>query len=472
MPIVKPKLTALTQEQIRQVHTMALSILETTGVRVDDQNARGVFEKAIGKKANEGRIFIPREVTEWAIKAAPSKVKALRRDGRPGFILDSQKAHRSIFGIGVTNLYYQDPVTDRVIPFGRNQMADATRLGSALDEFDVISTPGVIQEKQDGDPELVGALEMLANTQKPLILLISKSSTFIQCLDMYDRLIGERACKTSVIPYLNPITPLILNAETTAKIDLIISRGMPFIFSNYGMSGATCPITPGGTLALLLAELLAGLVYSQLLKEGTPVILGSLPATFDMKTMQSFYSPKSMLVNLCCGEMMAHYHLPHCGTSGGCMGWGPDLMASSMLWLNHLTSVLGHAGLVPFVGNNFASLVFSPSTVVYSADIIRTVREFSNGFSLDAKEVALNEVISLGPGGNYLESDLTMKKFRDQLGESLIWPFVGLEKWEDNGCPRAGEVLRKHTRDYLEKLMPPEDHDDLLSAGEMFISSL
>ncbi len=275
-----------------------------------------------------------------------------------------------------------------------------------------------------------------------------------------------------MLPYLNPITPLILNAETTAKIDLIISRGMPFIFSNYGMSGATCPITPGGTLALLLAELLAGLVYSQLLKEGTPVILGSLPAAFNMKAMQSFYSPKSMLLNLSCGEMMAHYQLPHCGTSGGCMGWGPDLMASSMLWLNHLTSVLGHTGLIPFVGNNLGSLVFSPSTVIYAAEIIRTVRDFTAGFSLDTEEVALDEMISLGPGANYLTSDLTMKKFRDPLGQSLIWPFVSLEKWEDNGCPRAGEVLREHTRDYIEKLIPPEDHDDLLSAGEMYMSSL
>ena len=81
--------------------------------------------------------------------------------------------------------------------------------------------------------------------------------------------------------------------------------------------------------------------------------LGSLPASFNMRTMESYCSPQSMLVNLACAEMMAHYGVPHCGTSGGWIGWGPDLLAGSMLWANHLTGVLGKVGLVPFVGNNF-----------------------------------------------------------------------------------------------------------------------
>ena len=472
MSIVKAELNVLTEAQISQTHDMALTILEKTGVRVDDENARNIFKKKIGSTAGGNTVRIPREITQWAIASAPSRIDVLCRDGAPGFTLDSQKTDRAIFGIGVTNLYYQDALTDKVVTFGRDHMVQATRLGDALDEFDTISTPGVIQDCPSEEAEQIGFLEMLANTKKPLTLLISEPKTFEQCLAMCDALAGEDATRSSILPYFNPITPLILNQETTVKIDATVSRGMPFIFSNYGMSGATCPITPGGTLALLMAELLAGLVYSQLLKEGTPIILGSLPAAFDMKSMQSYYTPQSMLINLAGAEMMAHYHIPHCGTSGGWMGRGPDLMASGMLWQNHLTSVLGKAGLVPFVGNNFDSLAFSPTTVVYAAEIIRMAREFTRGFSMAPEEVGLEEIIRLGPGASYLASDLTMQKFKDPLANSKIWPFISLDAWQSQGCPKAGDGLRRYTQELLDNLQCPEYHNDILSKGTEIIKSL
>jgi trimethylamine--corrinoid protein Co-methyltransferase len=189
-----------------------------------------------------------------------------------------------------------------------------------------------------------------------------------------------------------------------------------------------------------------------------------------MSSMESYYTPQSMLVNLACAEMMAYYGMPHCGTSGGWMGWGPDLMAGAMLWANHLTGVLGKVGLVPFVGSNFDSLAFSPATAVYAAEIIRFAREFREGFSLEAEEAGLEEVISRGPGANYLTSDLTMKKFRDQSPLSRIWPTFSLEKWEDQDRPKADQVLREYTHNLLSKIKPPADHDRSLAAGEEFIN--
>jgi trimethylamine--corrinoid protein Co-methyltransferase len=314
MTKAKPGLTVLSEDQINEIHEIVLTILEKTGIRVDDGNARDVFAKAIGREDDNGRFAIPRELVSWAVKSAPAKVDVFRRDGGPAFSLDSGDQH-TVFGVGVANLFYQQSLTDNVVPFGREHMIRSTRLGEGLAEFDTISTPGVIQDVPTEQAELVGSLEMLANTNKPITLLVSESSAFEASLDMYDHLIGTTAGKPFVVPYLNPITPLVLNAETTFKLDLAIARGLPVIFSNYGMAGATTPITPIGTLALLTAELLAGLVYSQLRKEGSPIILGSLPASFNMKSMESYYSPQSMLVNLACAEMMAHYGVPHCGTS-------------------------------------------------------------------------------------------------------------------------------------------------------------
>ncbi len=472
MTEVKPRLTVLTEEQVHVVHKNALAILEKTGVRIDDENCRDIFTKTVGRSDDNGRFTIPGDMVAWAIDSAPSRVDVFCRDGRPAFSLNSSGKQHTIFGIGVTNLFYQEAITDNVVSFGRKHMARSTRLGEALAEFDTISTPGVVQDVPTEQAELLGFLDMVANTTKPIVLLLSETSAFRSCLNMYDHLIGFTPGQPSIIPYLNPITPLILNAETTSKFDLAIDSGLPVIFSNYGMAGATTPITPGGTLALLTAELLAGLVYSQLRKEGTPVILGSLPALFDMKSMESYYAPQSMLLNLACAEMMSYYGVPHCGTSGGWMGWGPDLMAGTMLWANHLTSILGNVGIAPFVGNNFDSQVFFSATVVYAAEIIRFAREFLDGFSLDVHETGLDEIINLGPGGNFLSSSLTMEKFRDQSSLSQIWPTFSLEKWESQNRPRAGQLLREFTHDLLDEINPPGDHDRILTDGELFVHNV
>ncbi len=470
MAAVTPKLTLLRTDDIQRVHDAAVTILETIGIRVDDPKAESVFAAAVGVKADQDRFFISRDLVEWAIQAAPPHVELFRRGGKPAFALHSSKSMRTIFGIGVTNLFYQEPLDDRVIPFERKHMAFATRLGDALDEFDVIGTPGVIQNVDPAIGELLGVLEMLANSEKALILLISKPSTFTAALDLIDDLIGLSKDRPFVMPYFNPHTPLVLNAETTVKLELAVSQGLPVIFSNYGMAGATSPISPGGSLALLTAELLAGLTYCQLLKEGTPVVLGSLPAYFDMGSMLGIYSPQSMLLNLACAELMSHYQIPHCGTSGGSFGWGPDLIASGLLWANHLSAEIGKVGLVPFVGSNFDSMAFSPATVVYAAEVIQYIRAFGNGLALQGEDIDLNEIGNVGPGGNYLTSPKTLQVFRAYRHASQIWPRLSREGWEARGRPEAGDELRKYTDNLLHELKPPEDHDKLLRQGETFIN--
>lgn len=469
MAIIKPELRVLDQKQKRDVHALAVQILEKTGIRVDDPSARQVFGAAGNASHKDGIFTIPGDLVNWAVDKAPTSIDIFRRDGRPAFCLDSGDSGNTVFGIGVTNLYYQEPRTDNVVPFGRSHMVKSTLLVEGMSEFDAIATPGVIQDLKPQKAELIGSLEMLANTTKPIVMLVSETDAFETSLDMYAELIGFEVEKPYVIPYVNPITPLVLNSETTTKMDITIDKGLPLIFSNYGMAGATTPITPSGSLALMTAELLAGLVYSQLKKEGTPIILGSLASVFDMKSTQSYYTPQSILLNLACAEMMAYYGIPHCGTSGGSLGWGPDLMASGMLWANHLTGAVGRAGLTPFVGSNFDSLVFSPATAVYAAEVIRFAREFSRGFTWSVEELGMQDIQNLGPGGNYLLSDLTLMKFKDQSQPSGIWEVLDLEKWQGADQPEAIQILRDHTHHLINEMEPPSDHDRLLAQGELYI---
>jgi trimethylamine--corrinoid protein Co-methyltransferase len=238
------------------------------------------------------------------------------------------------------------------------------------------------------------------------------------------------------------------------------------------MVGRSTPVTSAGTLALLNAELLAGLVFSQVVRPGTPVILGSLPAFFDMKTMVDFYDPQTMLLNLACAEMMAHYQIPHAGTSGSGNGWGADLLASDALWINHLTACLGVVGLAPFVGGALGSKVFSPTAVVYSAEIIEQALTFAKGFPLDEDAAAMDDILEAGPGGHFLMSERTYRLFRTAYHMSDIFPRWSLEKWQEEGEPKAEGFLKDKTVRLIEEHKQPEDLEELLARGERFIKGL
>jgi trimethylamine---corrinoid protein Co-methyltransferase len=469
MPRVKPRLTFLSAEQIQQVHTDSLEILAITGVRVDSPRARAVFERAIGRTVDQERVRIPREIVDWALSVAPSSVTIYDRCGAPAFTLDAAGQEGARFGIGVTNLYFQEPETDAVVPFTRGHMACCTRLGDALPDFDVISTLGVLQDVPPERSDLVAALEMIANTTKPLVVLVSCEEAFEPVLDLLGALGGDLAALPYVIPYVNPVTPLVINAGTSDKLFSAIGRGLPVIYSNYGMAGATTPILPAGILALLNAELLAGLVLAQLIREGAPVILGCLPASFDMRTMVSYYGPETMLINLACGEMMTLYGVPHCGTSGSGGGWGADLLAADGFWLNHLTACVGTVGLAPFVGGNFDSLAFSPTAAVYADQVICQARRFADGFVLDPAAAGRAEIDQVGPGGNFLTAEMTLRHFRQADYRSPIFPRLSLDAWQAQGSPKAGDLLRARTVDLLAHAPPPEDHLDLLTRGEALI---
>ena len=467
--IVQPTLNTLSPHQITTIHSYSLQILSTVGLRVDSPEARKFFAKAIGSQALEGdRVRIPADLVEWAIQAAPAHIDVYDRAGAPAFRVPDQAR----FGVGVTSLYYQEPQTDAVVPFARKHMAACARLGNNLLSFDAISTVGIVQDVAPQVSDLYATLEMTANTAKPLVILISDENAFPAVLDLLEHLHGDLSLRPSIIPYFNPITPLVINKATVDKMFAAIDRSLPFIYANYGMAGASTPITPAGQLALMNAEVLAGLTLGQLIKEGAPMILGTHPASFDMKGNESYYDPKSYLLDLAGAEMMAHYRLPYSGTSGSGMGFGADLVAGGHQWFNHLISCLGKKALAPFVGDIMGSQAFSPNLIVYANEVIRQARLFREGFEIDDANIGLEEIVQAGPGGDFLTSDLTLKFYRDGREFSQIFDNLQIDEWQARGRPRTEDLLKEHTRQLLNESKPPEDHAELLKQGESYINTL
>lgn len=469
---VKPILKLLNPEQIKKIHRSSVRILEDIGIQVESRTALQIFEKSDGADVQDHIVYLSEELVKHAIDLAPSEIEVFNKQGVRTFHLGNNQAHETRFGIGVTNTWFQRIEDNQVELFTREHMRHSTKLGDLLDHYDMISTLGIPSEVPVNKSDLYSALDMYANTSKPMVLLVSGEGKIHDVFDLLYRLHGDISQKPFCIPYVNPITPLVMNQSTTDKIIASLDHNLPLIYSNYGMYGGTTPINEGGTLALLNAELLAGLVFTQLVKEGSPVILGSLPAAFNMTNMGSYYTPGSYLMNLGCAEMMNFYEIPHCGTSGSNNGRGADLIASGNLWLNHLSSCLGKIGCVPFVGGNFDSMAFSPTTAVLSNQIIGEARKFASGFSLNEETINLDEIAQVGHGGNFFTTKQTLDSLQDLRSSDSIWSMLNLNTWHDLQRPTAENALIEHTQDLYSKAVTASAlHMDLIKEGEAYIES-
>jgi len=467
---VRPRLQLLSLEQMEKIHQYSITILETTGIKVESKTALEIFKKSNAVKTKNDIVFIQSELINHVINKVPSSIEIFNRTGDSAFHLGKKQGDETYFGIGVTNIYFQDIESNRIESFSRKHMQHSAKLGDLLSNYDMVSTLGIPSEVAADKLDLFSTLDMYANTSKPLVLLISESKNINKIFEMLSFLHGDISAKPFCIPYFNPVTPLMLNASTTDKMIASINHQLPIMYSNYSMYGATSPFTEGGSLALLNAELLAGLVFSQLIKEGAEIILGSLPAAFNMMTLGSCYTPSSYLLNLACAEMMNFYEIPHCGTSGSGNGWEADLSASGDLWQNHLSSCIGQIGCAPFVGGNLDSMVFSPSTVVLSNYIIGEARKFAKGFTLNDKLVNVAEIDHVGHGGNYLTSEQTLASLSDLHTTHAIWPSLNLDSWKEQGKPKAEEFLINYTKElYSKAIKASNENIDIIKKGEDFI---
>ncbi|MEA3479771.1 MAG: trimethylamine methyltransferase family protein [Bacteroidota bacterium] len=467
---VRPKLQLLGPEQINMVHQSSIRILEETGIKVESKKALQIFAKSDGLIIKDGVVYLKGELINHAIKQAPSCIEVFRKTGDHAFHLGKNQGHETHFGIGVTNTWFQDIGSNQVELFTRKHMQHSVKLGDLLDNFNMVSTIGIPSDASVDKVDLYSSLDMYANTAKPLVLLVSGDGKINDVFDMLCSLHGDISSKPFCIPYVNPITPLVLNEATTDKMIATINMDLPLMYSNYSMYGGTTPVAEGDSLALLNAELLAGLVFGQLVKEGSKMILGSLPAAFNMATMGSHYTPTSYLLNLACAEMMSFYEIPHCGTSGSNNGRGADLLAAGNLWLNHLSSCMGKIGCAPFVGGNFDSMAFSPTMVILSNQIIGEARKFARGFAFNNETININEINRVGHGGDYLTSEQTLASLDELSNTDSMWSSLSLEAWKEQQMPTAEKELTAHTLDlYARAIKESEESLDTIKKGEEFI---
>jgi len=88
-------------------------------------------------------------------------------------------------------------------------------------------------------------------------------------------------------------------------------KGLPTVFTPGLLTGANGPVTIAGGLVQGNAEMLAGFVLAELIREGTPLVYGGGVLPIDMRTtLMSYASPEFMMAACALKDMARHYRLP------------------------------------------------------------------------------------------------------------------------------------------------------------------
>lgn len=204
-----------------------------------------------------------------------------------------------------------------------------------------------------------------------------------------------------------------------------------------------------GSMALALAETLAGLVMHQLQKPGAPFITGSCVGALDMKTgLFPYGSPEWRQNDLIMAELSRHYGIPVFGTGGASDSKVVDAQAGAECVSSLLVAALAGTNLIHDVGYLNSGLTGSLESIVLAADQIRWVNRFMGGFEISGEMLAKEVITEVGPAGEFLSHDHTFEYVR-----STWQPYAADHKdydtWHRDGAEDYATRARNYARDLL-----------------------
>lgn len=304
----------------------------------------------------------------------------------------------------------------------------------------------------------------MALSDKPFMGSVTEPSRARDSIEMCKILFGDdfvdqNAVMTSLI---NINSPLTFDATMMGALEEYATAGQACIISPFIVGGAMAPVSVVGTLTQVLAEVMAGVAYSQLISKGAPVIFGAFVASIDMNSgAPTFGTPEASQITYGAGQLARRLGLPY--RSAGSFNGSklPDAQAA------YETANSLNAGLLG--GVNFmlhacgwleGGLAASPEKFVMDADQLGVLHSMAKGIPHDDNAQALDALREVGPGGHFLGCEHTQNNFKSAFWKSDLLDYKPFETWADDGSrdtiALAAARVDKMLGDYVQPALDPE----------------
>ena len=466
-----PLFEVLNEEALDIIEQNAEIVLEEIGVNfVENPKALERWRNA-GADVDGERVRIPRGLARELIKTAPSE-----------YTQHARNPERNVV-VGGRNLVCA-PVYGP--PFVRDM--DHGRRYATMDDFEKFvklgymsrwlhHSGGTVCEPTD-IPVNKRHLDMLKAhmtlSDKPFMGSVTEPSRAQDSVDMCGILFGEDFVRDNTVmtSLININSPMTFDEVMMGALEVYAENNQACIISPFIVGGAMAPVSVAGTLTQVLAEVLAGIAYSQIIRPGAPVIFGAFVTSIDMNSgAPTFGTPEASLITYGAGQLARRYGLPF--RSAGSFNGSklPDAQAAyeSANSLN-LGLLSGVNFMLHSCGWLEGGLVSSFEKFVMDADQLGALQNMARGVDMTENGQAMDAIREVGPGGHYLGCAHTQANFKKSFWRSELLDYKPFEQWAEEGERDTMTLANVKVKQTLSNYQQPALDPGIAEALDAFVA--
>jgi trimethylamine--corrinoid protein Co-methyltransferase len=455
-----PQFAVLSDTQLQDIHLAALEVLRRTGIRFHHQEAVEMLKEAGAFISDSNLVKFPARMVEDAVASTPGRIILCDRDGEPAVFLEGTKVY---FGTGSDCLNLLDPETGEHRKFTQTDLINSYHLCDALPNIHFVMSNGI---PSDVAPALLYDVQMalmLEHTTKPIVFVTNDRAGCQRAIDMAAAVVGGHEAlveQQHILLYSEPSSPLQQSETAVDKLLLMAEYQLPVVHSPGPLMGGTAPITMASGLVMSLAEILSGLVVHQLRHWGAPFVFGAGLHHMDMGAAQICYaSPEFQLTKAAIAQLGRWYGLPTWGYAGCSDAKVMDEQAALEALLSVLMAKFSGANLIHDVGYMESGLTLSYEMIVLTDELVAMADHIMKGIEVDDDTLMLDELHKVGPGGHFMDTEQTLKRFRDFWFPSLL-DRKRRPQWLEAGATTLGQRLKARVKEIIKEHQPePLDPD-------------
>ncbi|MBM27961.1 MAG: trimethylamine methyltransferase [Halieaceae bacterium] len=270
-----------------------------------------------------------------------------------------------------------------------------------------------------------------------------------------DEFVDQNCVLTSLI---NVNSPLVFDGTMLGSLKVYAKNNQATVVSPFILSGAMSPVTVTGTVTQILAEAMAGIALTQLIRPGCPVIFGTFAAAVSMATgAPTFGTPEPSMVIYAAGALARRLGVPFRSGGGLCGSKLPDAQAAYEAANTLQTSALAGVNfMLHTAGWLEGGLAMGYEKFIMDCDQASMLAVLLNGVDVSENGQAMSAFEEVGPGNHFLGSAHTLANFETAFYRSTVADNNSYEQWSAEGSLDAAQRANTLWKQMLAEYQAPE----------------